>query len=129
VAAIPPSTPHWTSHVAVGVQLTVHPPAQSMLQVVESAQMAVLPAPRLSLHSALSRQTARAFAPAFSSHFDEDEQVIWLPSPPIPLHSDVSPQTTVVGPVDEALHLEAVSHVIEHPAEPQLALQSVPAMQ
>jgi hypothetical protein len=99
-----------------------------MLQLEVSAQVTVLPAPRLSLQSALPEQVAVELLPALSSHFDDDSQMMWLPAPPMPLHSEVSPQTTVVEPVDEALHFAAVSHWIEHVAEPQLALQVVPAV-
>ena len=111
------------------LHVTVHPSAQSMSHDEVSVHETVLPAPRLNLQFALPEQVAVELAPAFSWHFDDELQAMRLAAPPIPLHSDVSPQVIVVAPVPEALHFEAVSQVRLHGPEPQLALQSVPAVQ
>src|SRR5205085_7079436 len=68
-------------------------------------------------------------APALSSHLEDASHVMWLPVPPMPLHSDVSPHVRVAAAVDEALHFAAVLHARLQADAPQLALQSVPAVQ
>ena len=129
MAAEPASLPHRTIHLAVAAQVMLQSAPQSMSQLAVSEQETRLPAPRLNLQSVLPGHVATEFAPALSSHVEAEGHMISLPLPPMSVHSGVPPQTTIVGPVDEALHFEAASQVIEQLAGPQLALQSPLGMQ
>jgi hypothetical protein len=91
-------------------------------------QKTVLPVPRFSLQVAVLEQVAEDRAPALSSHFDVEMQLIMLPSPPLPLHSELSLQMSVVGPSDTALHFAPVSHRRAQPASLHVVLQSGPAV-
>jgi hypothetical protein len=94
-----------------------------------SVHETVLAAPRFNLQFALFEQIADDRAPAFSSHLEVDTQLIVLPSPPLPLHSELSLQVRTVVPSEAALHFAPVWHTSVQPAELQVVLQSVPAVQ